>query len=769
MENKKLKNKKNARKPVNKGASGNSGTSVRIFNAKAFYIVLILVLTAVLYSPSLKNDFIYNWDDNINVTENPLIQQLSKESVSHLFSFSNPIPEPRLTWFSYALQFSSSGLNPYPYHLINVLLHILNVLLVFLFINRLSKNLTTAVVAAALFAFHPLNVEAVSWITGRKDLLYTLFYLGSLLIYLQYLKKEKPWLFLVAIVLAEFSVMSKIQGLAIFGSFFILDFFHGRKPDFKLIAEKITMLCFLLPANFRPFHQFIMAASFMLVSYGFSDKSASLFSIGKNLNKVTLLQLALLLLCIGSYFAQWPVSIPLTALFIVSVAGKMTGNPNLPLSERRRKIVLVSAITLAGAIVLFIVLKQDFIPPEYWGKYSVIDRLFMAARALSFYLVKVIAPFYLIMIHPYPEAGASLPWDYYAALPFIAAIFFGVVLLLKKVKDKALKRLTIAGLLFFIVNISFVLHIIPIGGRVIVAERYPYLAYIGLFLIAGMFVSRTYSSAEKTARKVKTPIKYIMLTLLAVFMIQTYQRQKVWKDGITLYTDLIGKRPDYAMAYNNRGFLYSLGFSYGKPVQHKVNEAMQDFNMALRLEPDNKEAIYNKTLLNIKIQNFNEAITACNQAIQKDSTWLNMIYLKGYAHYKTGANKEAIFWLTKAINLKPDHAYAYYNRANAKIAMGETTEALNDFYLAIKSDPDFADAYVGRGIMYYETREYDAALTDYNKALSINPKNIHALYARALVFMVQRRKAEACADFRQAASMGHAGAIQMEKDYCLKN
>ncbi|HLF18465.1 MAG TPA: tetratricopeptide repeat protein [Candidatus Omnitrophota bacterium] len=153
-----------------------------------FLLLIILIATFFCFYPALNNDFV-NWDDNEYVLENEAIRSLSPQHVKKIFTTNLTGKYHPLTMLSYALEYRFFGLNPKAYHATNMALHILNTLLVFVFVRILLANAEIALMAALLFGVHPLQVEPVAWISSRKDVLFMFFYLLGLMSYLQSLSK----------------------------------------------------------------------------------------------------------------------------------------------------------------------------------------------------------------------------------------------------------------------------------------------------------------------------------------------------------------------------------------------------------------------------------------------------------------------------------------------------------------------------------------------------------------------------------------------------
>ena len=149
-------------------------------NSLLSWMALLAGLTAVCLWPMLKNEFT-NWDDEYYVVNNPLLRGPDWKGIFSKQVLGNYHP---LTILSYAFNYAISGLDPFSYLLVNYLFHIANTLLVFYFIWNISgKNKIIAAFVALVFGIHPMHVESVAWVAERKDVLYTFFFLLSLIKY----------------------------------------------------------------------------------------------------------------------------------------------------------------------------------------------------------------------------------------------------------------------------------------------------------------------------------------------------------------------------------------------------------------------------------------------------------------------------------------------------------------------------------------------------------------------------------------------------------
>src|SRR6266850_5198958 len=206
----------------------------------------VLLLTCFIYQPSLDNAFT-NWDDNHYVLQTTTVTQPTLKSILTEPVSGNYHP---LTMASLALNYAISGARPASYHWLNLLLHLANTALVFLFVRKLSGGrLWTTVVTALFFGIHPMHVESVAWIAERKDVLYALFYLLGLLAYLRYLGKRN-WGWLVATWVAfVLSVASKPAAVVFPAALLAIDFFRRRPFRLGLLLEKIPFVVVSLAAG----------------------------------------------------------------------------------------------------------------------------------------------------------------------------------------------------------------------------------------------------------------------------------------------------------------------------------------------------------------------------------------------------------------------------------------------------------------------------------------------------------------------------------------
>ena len=224
-------------------------------------LLLILVATFIAYSPTFENNFV-DWDDDFYVEKNTLITKgevgkmfqlnvgdaikaaYDKEARETLdkssFVVGNYHP---LTIYSLYLNYSNSKLDPFSYQFTNLFLHLVNVLLVFLLLKRILPDKQLGIlIGTALFALHPMHVESVSWVSERKDVLYSLFFLLGLLSYFRYREKRELLFLVLTFVLFLASCLFKPAAVVFPLVIILIDFYVDRKIFLKSFLRYTPML-----------------------------------------------------------------------------------------------------------------------------------------------------------------------------------------------------------------------------------------------------------------------------------------------------------------------------------------------------------------------------------------------------------------------------------------------------------------------------------------------------------------------------------------------
>ncbi|HWD18632.1 MAG TPA: tetratricopeptide repeat protein [Verrucomicrobiae bacterium] len=211
----------------------------------AVLVCLVLALgTLFLYAPAFHFDFA-PYVDPVYVTANPHVSHgLSGSELGWYFQAGYAGNWHPLTWISHALDCQVFGLKPSGPHVVNVLLHIVNSLLVFFVLRQITGAFWRAAAVAALFAWHPLQVETVAWISERKDLLAALFFLLTLLAYARYVRGAKIG-YALALACFALGLMSKPVLVTLPCILLLLDFWplgRAQTPENKFDPRRLAPL-----------------------------------------------------------------------------------------------------------------------------------------------------------------------------------------------------------------------------------------------------------------------------------------------------------------------------------------------------------------------------------------------------------------------------------------------------------------------------------------------------------------------------------------------
>jgi len=680
-----LKKTKTQQKPA--GAFKPELLKEKSANQQRLTIIIILIVTLATYFISLNNDFTANWDDGGYVLDNKTITSINSTNLHTIFTEFYKGNYHPLTTLSYAIEYSLVGVSPFFYHFNNLLLHLVNVLLVFWFFSLFTKRLEVAVITALFFGIHPLHVESVAWISERKDVLYAFFFLISMITYYKYsTDKLKPKKFyIISLLFFLLSLLSKSAAVPLPIVLLLLDYYNKRKFTWGTILEKIP---------------------FFALSIGFG----------------------------------------VAAILSQSVVGALQySNP----------------------------------------VFSYFERIFISSYALLLYLGKMIFPFELSAMYPYPDRNLGyLPLMYYVAFALMLALAIVIFIYRKRNRD------VVFGSLFFLLNIALVLQILPVGGAMF-AERYTYIPYLGLFFIGGKFYCYVVDEKKKSIAQLKPILLAVFTVFTMMFCYLTFERIKVWKDGETLFTDVIKKYPNLAFAYNNRGYLY---FTYKKDYER----ALQDYNKSLAVDPTFHRAYSNRGVLYYNTGRIELALPDFSNAIKYDKTntdaWIGRAntysslkkfdlaipdyttYLvsmpddekawlwRGTAYYKTNKIDLALSDFNHCVQIRPNDYEAYYWRGLVYNTKKNYQQAVNDLNQALMLEPSKAELYSWRGLINYNLKSYENAISDLTKAVSMNPKDAAAFINRSHAYFDTKQFANAWNDINSAGKLG----FPLDKDYFLK-
>jgi len=367
--------------------------------------------------------------------------------------------------------------------------------------------------------------------------------------------------------------------------------------------------------------------------------------------------------------------------------------------------------------------------------YAIHERIGYAGYAIVQYLYKFILPINLSVIYPYPQNKiVSLVIGYIA----LAIIIFGI---LKLYKTK--HKVVLFGLLFFIVNLLLVLQFIPFG-EVLTADRYMYLPSIGLSIIVLNILP------------IKEPqLKIAGVTLVLVLGLTTFMRVSVWKNSISLYSDIINKYPHSFVALNSLGAEYMLNKNYDLSLRY--------LNAAINENTDYYKGYYNRGLLYAQTNRMKDALQDFNTAIT-----LNQ-YPKAYVaranvYYTLQDFSKAISDAETVLQKEPNNAKAFYVLATCYDDLNQLDKALNFYNKALSIITENPMYYLRRAIVFGKMQQFSSCLQDLDTCTNLDAGYAEAYYWKGVVKV--NMKQNPCNDLKKAVELGFTAAQQPLATYC---
>jgi protein O-mannosyl-transferase len=588
---------------------------------------LVLVAAAVIvYAPVRHFGFLL-WDDQVYVTDNVYVAQgLTWQGVRWAFTTGAGANWHPLTWLSYMLDAQLYGMNPGAYHVTNLLLHVVNSLLLFGVLYRMTAAWGRSFCVAALFAVHPLHVESVAWIAERKDVLSTLFWMLTMWAYVAYVRRPGLKRYVLVVALFGLGLMAKPMLVTLPFALLLLDIWPLKRIELagagggwlaafreqgaglrRLVKEKLPL--------------FVLAAISSVLTFLVQKHAGALSAIASEPLSHRLTNAA------AAYLAYackmfWPVRLaafyPLgkltpvlqTSLGCLLLAGVML----LAIRVRLRcPYVLVGWLWYVGTLIPAIGLVQV-------GEQSMADR----------YTYVPLIGLFLIAAWGVPDLVAG--WRYgRRALPAVA----GCVTLACAATAGAQVR-------YWNGDIALWRHAVNVT-----TDNYRAHFFLGSALLAQGKLDEAmphYSEALRLKPQFAEAWNQLGLTLM--------KQGKV--DEATPYlAEAVRLKPQFVEAWNNLGMALMM--------RGKLDEAVPRFAEALRLRPDNPSTHRNLGALLLQQGKLDEAVRHLTEAVRLRANDAEAHYDLGVALMLQERLDEAVRQFTTALRIRPDLVEAANN------------------------------------------------------------------------------------------------------------
>jgi tetratricopeptide (TPR) repeat protein len=602
--------------------------------------LLLALVTLLAYLPASRDGFV-NYDDQDYVTENSVVQKgLTWTGIKWAFTTSHASNWHPLTWLSHMADCELFGLNPGAHHLVNVLFHAANAVLLLVLLLRLTGELWPGAFVAALFAWHPLHVESVAWISERKDVLSTLFALLTLLAYTRYAQKR-----------------SRVE---------------GRESMAKSSVPALDPLARRSGAETARPSTFDYALALIFFALGLMAKPML----------VTLPFVMLLL----DYWplrrvrsAECGVRSQKSSVSQPAGAPKQSEGDSTPWraeAERRRLNRLIFEkwpfflLAAVSCVVTFLVQSQrsgdavaslELVPLHY--------RFCNALVSYGFYLLKMVWPVGLAVFYPMSDHLTRI---------LMAATASAVVLVIISSfvwrAGRARAYLPV-GWLWFLGTLVPVIGFVQVGGAAL-ADRYTYIPSIGVFIAVTFGVCDLADRFQFPKKAIATAAALILATCL----ILTENQLRYWHDSETLFAHAL------AVTKNNHVAHVNLGVALEQ--KGKLNEALAEYRAAEQLAPELYHIHNNLGNLLDNLGHPNKALTEYRWAVLLNPSLPSLHNGAGMVLAELGRFDEAMSQFKEAARLDPTYPWAHFEIGKMRLKQGRDAEAIDEFREALRIAPD---------------------------------------------------------------------------------
>ncbi|MGD0283385.1 MAG: tetratricopeptide repeat protein [Dissulfurispiraceae bacterium] len=685
-----------------------------------FHIACIVLVIIIVYSNTLNAPF--QWDERLHLVANPLVKDLryfAHPSEGQWSGQYNFVMRRYIAFLTFALNYRVHGFSVTGYHIVNIAIHIANSILVYLLVlltfrtpfmkgieqkNEVEKlrsceveqftpsqplNFSTsgntagiAFFSAMLFAVHPLQTEAVTYVMQRFASLVAFFYLLSLTAYIRFrLETDNQRVMVPQKVVIP--AKAGIQGISN----------YPKRLDSRLHGNDEKTL-------FQTF--------------------CNIAKVGRwSFYAITLLSAVLAMKTKENAFTL-PIVIVLYEFCFFSPSPSVPASPVPPVLLSRRFLYLAPIL-----LTLLIIPLTHTSPGDSFqldpGSYGQIrpqpDYLLTEFRVIITYLRLLFFPINQNLDYDYPLCKSFFDPPVLLSFIFLTALFSLGVYLVKGKRQKIEVekvgscevgqqpfekfspsqvlnlsascgapelRLMGFGILWFFITISVESSVIPLW--MLICEYRVYMPSVGVIICAvtGAFLLGRFLLSQFTSHVPR--IILIMLVLVTgVFSVAAYLRNDLWADSIRLWEDTVKKSPSDSLAHINLARQYE--------TRNMIDKALDQYQIAIRLHPDYAPAHFLLGTLYLKFNVIDKALEQYQNAIRLKPDYADAYNNLGLIYQHSNMPDKAVEQYLIVIRLQPDCVQAHWNLGNVYRTMNMPEKAAEQYRIAVKLDPHFAEAH----------------------------------------------------------------------------
>ena len=341
------------------------------------------------------------------------------------------------------------------------------------------------------------------------------------------------------------------------------------------------------------------------------------------------------------------------------------------------------------------------------AQYGILERICFAGFGIIWYMIKALVPVPLSALHPFPTELTAV---YFISTLLAVA---GVSFLLFKIKN----RLYHFGFGFYIINLLLVLQLVSIGNAV-VAERYTYVPYIGLFFLLCMEMNKFITGKGYKYRILVYAAGCIWLIALSTL---TVLRIPVWKNSESLWNNVLTHYPESRRAWTNRGLMYY--------DEQRWQDAVDDLSMALKYDPMYPNALEWRARAYLELNEGEKALTDAKQFYSIAPELVNALFILARSYAATGKSEEAVRVYNELIIKAPNIPEYINNRGVIYFnSLKLYDDARRDFERCIQLRPNTGLYYINLSRCYYMMGNAQYAKANAQKARELG-ESIDPAYA----------------------------------------